>query len=98
MPSKADLDMTGQTRDITVRYFAWVREKTGVSEERLTVGPEIATVADLVALLRTRGPEYEAAFASPGTVRAAVDKAHAKPGASIAGALEVAFFPPVTGG
>lgn len=90
--------MTGMQRDITVRYFAWVREKTGLAEERLTIPPDVATVADLVALLRARGPEYEAAFASPGTVRAAVDKTHAKPSASIACAREVAFFPPVTGG
>lgn len=90
--------MSIATRDITVRYFAWVREKTGIAEERLAIGPDVATVADLVTVLRARGPEYEAAFASPGTVRAAVDKAHAKPGASIAGATEVAFFPPVTGG
>ncbi len=90
--------MTGTSRDITVRYFAWVREKTGIAEERVTIGPEVATVADLVALLSARGPEYEAAFSSPGTVRAAVDKTHAKPSASIASAAEVAFFPPVTGG
>lgn len=90
--------MSIATRHITVRYFAWVREKTGVAEERIAVGPDIATVADLVDDLRSRGPQYEAAFASPGTVRAAVDKAHAKPSASIAGASEVAFFPPVTGG
>jgi molybdopterin synthase sulfur carrier subunit len=90
--------MTGTSRDITVRYFAWVREKTGIAEERVTIGPQVTTVADLVALLCARGPEYEAAFASPGTVRAAVDKTHAKPSASIASATEVAFFPPVTGG
>lgn len=85
-------------REITLRYFAWVREKTGRSEERLEIGAEIATVADLVQWLKTRGPEFEAAFASPGTVRVAIDKAHAKPGSSIANAREIAFFPPVTGG
>ena len=90
--------MTGTQRDITVRYFAWIREKTGIAEARITITPDVATVADLVAMLSARGPEFEAAFASPGTVRAAVDKTHAKPGASIASASEVAFFPPVTGG
>ncbi|HMN36630.1 MAG TPA: molybdopterin converting factor subunit 1 [Hyphomicrobium sp.] len=85
-------------REITVRYFAWLREKTGISEERVTVSDKVATVADLVAWLRVRGPEFEAAFSHPGTVRAAVDHAHAKPHASIAQAREVAFFPPVTGG
>ena len=31
-------------------------------------------------------------------VRAAIDKVHAKPDATLAGAREIAFFPPVTGG
>lgn len=87
-----------QSREITLRYFAWVREKTGIAEERVAIDPGIATIADLVQWLKTRGPEYEAAFASPGTVRAAIDKAHAKPAASILNAREIAFFPPVTGG
>lgn len=86
------------TREITVRYFAWVREKTGIAEERVHVGPDVSTLADFVQWLKSRGPEYEAAFASPGTVRAAIDKTHAKPSASIASAREIAFFPPVTGG
>lgn len=85
-------------REITLRYFAWVREKTGIPEERVSIGPEIETIAQLVVWLKTRGPEYEAAFASPGTVRAAIDKTHAKPAATIGNAREIAFFPPVTGG
>jgi molybdopterin synthase sulfur carrier subunit len=31
-------------------------------------------------------------------VRAAIDHTHVKPGAAIAGAREIAFFPPMTGG
>ena len=58
----------------------------------------IGTVAELVGWLKSRGPEYEAAFAKPGVVRAAVNQAHVQPTASIAGAREIAFFPPVTGG
>ena len=87
-----------ETRDVTLRYFAWVREKTGLSSEVVKLGPNIATVQDLVAWLKSRGPEFEAAFASPGTVRVALDKVHAKPDASVTGAREIAFFPPVTGG
>jgi len=85
-------------REVTLRYFAWVREKIGTGEERVIVAPGLETVHDLVAWLRTRGPGYEAAFAAPGAVRAAIDKTHVKPDASIAAAKEIAFFPPVTGG
>ncbi|GJE46216.1 hypothetical protein AEGHOMDF_5416 [Methylobacterium soli] len=31
-------------------------------------------------------------------VRTAIDRVHAKPEAAIAGAREIAFFPPMTGG
>jgi sulfur-carrier protein len=86
------------TRVLTVRYFAWVREKAGLAEERIELTPAVATVADLVALLRTRGGGYAEAFGAPGVVRAAVDQMHVKTSHRLGDAKEVAFFPPVTGG
>ncbi len=83
---------------VKILYFAWVREKTGKAEEILDLPAGVQTVADLVAWLKERGPEYAEAFARPGVVRAAVDQTHVQPTASIAGAREIAFFPPVTGG
>ncbi|MDP4021336.1 molybdopterin converting factor subunit 1 [Methylobacterium sp. NEAU 140] len=79
-------------------YFAWVRERIGRAEEILDPPPEVATVADLAAWLSRRGEEYAHAFENPGVVRAAIDRAHVKPDAPIAGASEIAFFPPMTGG
>jgi len=79
-------------------YFAWVRERIGRSDETLDLPPELATVADLVAWLKGRGEEYAYAFEAEGVVRAAVDRVHAKPETALAGASEVAFFPPMTGG
>jgi sulfur-carrier protein len=79
-------------------YFAWVRERIGRAEEIVDLPGGIATVADLVGWLKQRGPEYEAAFARPGVVRAAIDRRHVQLGSAIAGAREIALFPPVTGG
>ncbi|KMO29777.1 molybdenum cofactor biosynthesis protein MoaD [Methylobacterium variabile] len=79
-------------------YFAWVRERIGRPEETLDLPREVATVADLVAWLKGRGEEYAYAFENDGVVRAAVDRIHAKPETPLAGAQEVAFFPPMTGG
>ena len=79
-------------------YFAWVREKVGRGAEEVELPASATTVADVVAWLQSRGPEYEAAFARAHVVRAAVDKVHVKPDAPITGAREIAFFPPVTGG
>jgi sulfur-carrier protein len=79
-------------------YFAWVRERVGKPEEDIELPAGVATVADLVRWLKTRGEEYDYAFENEGVVRAAIDKVHAKPDAAIAGAREIAFFPPMTGG
>lgn len=83
---------------LTVRYFAWVREKVGRAEERVEVPSAVATVGDLVGWLKSRGSEYEAAFERADVVRAAVDQVHVKPTHPLQGAREIAFFPPVTGG
>ena len=79
-------------------YFAWVRERIGCAEETVSPPPEVVTLADLVGWLRGRGEAYAYAFENAGVVRAAIDKVHAKPDAPIAGASEIAFFPPMTGG
>jgi len=79
-------------------YFAWVRERIGKPEEEVELPPGIATIADLVGWLKGRGEEYDYAFENEGVVRAAIDKVHARPDAPLAGAREIAFFPPMTGG
>ena len=79
-------------------YFAWVKEKVGHAAEDVDVPADIATVAELMAWLKTRGPEFAHAFEHAETIRAAIDQTHAQPEAKISGAREIAFFPPVTGG
>lgn len=79
-------------------YFAWVRERIGRPEEDVELPSEVASVADLVRWLKTRGEEYDYAFENEAVVRAAIDHTHVPPEASIAGAREIAFFPPMTGG
>jgi len=53
---------------------------------------------ELVAWLSGRGEEYAYAFENAKVIRAAIDHTHVKPDAAIAGAREIAFFPPMTGG
>lgn len=79
-----------------VLYFAWVRERIGLPKERIDNAPE--TVMDLVNQLRAREERYEAAFADLGALRVAVDQELSDFDAPLAGAREVAFFPPMTGG
>jgi molybdopterin synthase sulfur carrier subunit len=79
-------------------YFAWVRERVGLAEEEVTPPAGVADVAALVEWLATRSDGHRAAFADPARLRAAVDQAFVPLDAPIAGAREVAIFPPVTGG
>ncbi len=79
-----------------VLYFAWVRERIGLPKER--VSTEAETVADLVAELRAREDRYDLAFSDLTALRVAVDQELTDFDASIKGAREVAFFPPMTGG
>jgi molybdopterin synthase sulfur carrier subunit len=48
--------------------------------------------------LSERGESYAYAFEKPKVIRAAIDHVHVRPDARIAGAREIAFFPPMTGG
>ena len=79
-------------------YFAWVRERIGKPEEEIAPPETVTTVAELVQWLSSQGEEYAYAFENPEIVRAAIDQTHVKPAAPIAGAREIAFFPPMTGG
>ena len=83
---------------VKLLYFAWVREKAGLSEENVDLPPEVRTVADVIAWLKTRGPEFASAFERGEVIRAAINQTHVKHDAPVEGAHEIAFFPPVTGG
>ena len=79
-------------------YFAWVRERVGKPEEEIELPAGVTTVGDLMSWLTQRGEEYAHAFENPQVIRAAIDRAHVKADAAIAGAREIAFVPPMTGG
>jgi sulfur-carrier protein len=85
-------------RTLRILYFAWLRERVGTAEEAVELPPDVATVADLIRWLESRGPGFTAAFAAKKTIRCAVNQSFAGPDAPVAPGDEVAFFPPVTGG
>ena len=81
-----------------LKYFAWVRERIGKAEETVEPPPSVQTIEQLIGWLTARGETYAHAFETPRVIRAAIDHAHVKPDTAIAGAREIAFFPPMTGG
>lgn len=79
-------------------YFAWVRERIGRAEEEVELPAGVVTVADLLAWLKGRGDNYDHALERPEVIRVALDQHHVPHGHMIAGAREIALFPPMTGG
>ena len=84
--------------NLTLIYFAWVREAIGRDEEQVERPAADVTIGAFIAALAARGAGYAEAFARPDKLRAALDQ-HFVPMDSLIGeARELAIFPPVTGG
>jgi molybdopterin synthase sulfur carrier subunit len=82
--------------NITVKYFASIREAIGVNSE--VVAYEANTVMALRDMLIAKGSPYDRVLARGKSVRTALNQVMCDESASLAGGCEVAFFPPVTGG
>ena len=80
-------------------YFAWVRERIGLESEEVTPPATRRHDARTHRLAEdAAAPATSSRLPSPRAVRIAVDKVHAAGDVPIAGAREVAIFPPMTGG
>ncbi|HEY1125300.1 MAG TPA: MoaD/ThiS family protein [Sphingobium sp.] len=84
--------------DLTLLYFAWVRERIGSGEERITRPVSGVTVAGLLEALAQKSEGHAAAFADRTRLRAALDQVFVPLDTQIGEAKELALFPPVTGG
>jgi molybdopterin synthase sulfur carrier subunit len=83
---------------VRIVYFAWVRERLGKGSEEIELPDSVKTVGELIAYLASLGDDYEAVFAVPKVIQAAIDEEHADHNQAIGAAREIALFPPMTGG
>lgn len=81
-----------------ILYFARLRQIIGRGQDDIEVPAEVKTVRALIDYLKGRDDGIAAAFADLRTLKVAINQSHASLDASLTGATEVAFFPPVTGG
>ena len=81
---------------IQVKYFASIREALGQGGE--SVDTLAATAGALRDELIARGGPYASALARGKAVRLAINQTMSDESAPLAEGIEVAFFPPVTGG
>ncbi|MES2899461.1 MAG: molybdopterin converting factor subunit 1 [Pseudomonadota bacterium] len=84
--------------NITLRFFASVREALDTSDEKLTVPDGVSTVGAVRALLQARGGKWAEALADDKPLRTAFNQVMCCADTAITEGGEVAFFPPVTGG
>ena len=83
---------------VTILYFAWMREHTGVAEEDLALPDGVTSIGELLPHLISRSPGHATALGNMMTVRVAVNRTYGDLKTAITGGDEIAFFPPVTGG
>jgi sulfur-carrier protein len=81
---------------VTVRFFASLREALGPSET-VTLGDAVSVAALRDALI-ARGGRHAEALQRGRAVRCAVDQDMVDESTPLRDGAEVAFFPPVTGG
>ncbi len=84
--------------EVSLLYFSWVREKVGKGEERVSLPPEVTTIAQLIIHLSALSDRYTAAFSEQDKIRAALNEETVPLTATITDGDEIALFPPMTGG
>lgn len=82
--------------NITVRYFASIREAIGRGSETLATGA--STLQALRDELIARGGAHAESLARGKAVRVALNQVMSDESQALVDGAEVAFFPPVTGG
>ena len=83
--------------EITLLYFGRPREQLATSGETAELPADVATLAGLLAWLRTRGDNWASALADD-RVRCAVNQELSNLSAIIRDGDEIAIFSPISGG
>ena len=81
-----------------IKYFSWIREHVGKSEEEINLPESVITIDDLINYLISENDVYKKAFLKRDLIKIAVNKSYSSTGTKINNKDEIAFFPPVTGG
>ena len=81
-----------------IKYFSWVKDIVGKSEEKILISPDIDTPEKLIDFLITKNEHYKKAFNKRKTIKVAQNKIYISKSTKIKNDDEIAFFPPVTGG
>ena len=81
-----------------IKYFSWIKEHIGKSEEHVVLPNHITNVDQLINYLNQIDKKYHLIFKKKEIIKIAVNKTYSSSEAKISNDDEIAFFPPVTGG
>ena len=57
-----------------IKYFSWVKDIVGKSEETISISPDIDTPEKLIDFLITKNKQYKKAFSKRATIKVAQNK------------------------
>ena len=83
---------------MVIKYFSWIREHLGKSEEQIVLPSHITNVDQLINYLNEIDVKYNLIFEKKELIKIAVNKTYSSFDTKISNSDEIAFFPPVTGG
>ena len=83
---------------MVIKYFSWIKEHIGKSEEHVVLPNHITNVDQLINHLNQMDKKYHLIFKKKEIIKIAVNKTYSSFDANISDDDEIAFFPPVTGG
>ncbi len=83
---------------MVVKYFSWIKEHIGKSEEQIDIPSFITNVNQLINYLNETDEKYNIIFEKKELIKIAVNKTYSSFDTNISNNDEIAFFPPVTGG
>lgn len=84
--------------EIKVLYFAQLREKFGIAEERVKAPEAVQTVRDLIVHLAARGGVWAETFDGSQAFRVALNQEMVQLDTPLTPGADLAIFRPVTGG
>ena len=81
-----------------IKYFSWIKEHVGKSEEQIELPDYINNVNELIDYLNELDKKYSLILEKKKLIKIAVNKTYSSFDTNISNNDEIAFFPPVTGG
>jgi len=83
---------------MVIKYFSWIKEHIGKSEEQIALPNHITNVNQLIEYLYEIDRKYNIIYEKKELIKIAVNKTYSSFDTKISNNDEIAFFPPVTGG